>query len=270
MKILEVKNLVVHFGKDPDTVKAVDGVSFYLDSGEILGIVGESGSGKTMIALSIMGLLPSTARIISGQVLFDDENLLLLPEKRLEKIRGEKIAFITQDPTGSLNPVVPIGEQIKEMFVYHRKDIKKQDREQAVKQLLKEVRIPDAERIYSSFPHELSGGMNQRVIISMALAVKSVCRLIIADEPTTALDVTQQKKILDDLIFLVRKTDLALILITHNLGLVAEYVDRVMVMRQGKVVEEGGVERIFANPHDSYTKHLLEVVPKIPEIGGGQ
>ncbi len=267
MKILEVRNLSVHFGKEPNVVKAVQDVSFYLDSGEILGIVGESGSGKTMTVLSVLGLLPPTARIISGEALFEDEDLILLPEKRMEKIRGEKITFIPQDPTGSLNPVSSIGEQIKEMYIYHRKDISRKNQESAAKELLEKVRIADIERVYSSFPHELSGGMNQRVIIAMALAVKPTCRLVVADEPTTALDVTVQKKILDDLVFWIREMKLSLILITHNLGLVAEYADRVLVMKEGKIVEEGGVLEIFSNPKDSYTRHLLEVVPKIPEIG---
>lgn len=267
MKILEVRNLSVYFGKEPDVVKAVDNVSFSLDSGEILGIVGESGSGKTMTVLSVLGLLPPTARVISGKAFFEGENLILLPEKRMEKIRGEKITFIPQDPTGSLNPVVSVGEQIKEMFVYHRKDVKGKNREKAVKELLGKVGIADIERAYSAFPHELSGGMNQRVIIAMTLAVKPACRLVIADEPTTALDVTVQKRILDDLISWIREIRLSFVLITHNFGLVAEYADRVLVMKGGKIVEENSTDQIFSNPQNSYTKHLLEVVPRIPELG---
>lgn len=266
--MLEVINLAVHFGREPDIIRAVDGVSFSMDSGEILGIVGESGSGKTMTVLSVLGLLPPTARLVSGMAVFEGENLLAFSEKRMEKIRGEKIAFIPQDPAGSLNPVVTVGEQIKEMLVYHRRDIKAKDRKDAVKDLLRQVRIPDAERVYSSFPHELSGGMNQRVIISMALAIRPTCRLIVADEPTTALDVTVQKKILDYLVSWVKETGVSLILITHNLGLVAEYADKVLVMKRGRIVEEKGVFEIFLNPEDPYTRHLLEVVPKIPEMGG--
>lgn len=268
MKMLEVNHLAVYFGQGQNIVKAVDDVSFVLNSGEILGMVGESGSGKTMTVSSILRLLPPTARVICGEAIFEGKDLLLLPEKRMEKIRGKKIAFIPQDPTGSLNPVVTVGAQIKEMFAYHRLDIAAKNREKAVKELLEQLRIPDVERAYSSFPHELSGGMNQRIIIAMALAVKPTCRLVIADEPTTALDVTVQKKILDDLISRVREYDLSLILITHNLGLIAEYADRVLVLKAGKTVEEGNVFDIFSNPKDSYTKHLLEVVPKIQELGG--
>lgn len=259
MEILKVNDLAVYFGEAPKLIKAVDHISFSLDAGEILGMVGESGSGKTMTALSIMGLLPPTAQIASGEILFERKDLILVSEKRMQKIRGDKIVLIPQDPTVSLNPVICVGEQIKEMLRYHRPDIKKKDRRKAVIGLLEMVRIPDAQKRYSSFPHELSGGMNQRAIIAMVLAVKPA--LILADEPTTALDVTVQKKILDDLTSLVKEMGISLILITHNLGLIAEYVNRVLVMKKGKIVDEGSVSQIFSNPNDDYTKHLLDVVP---------
>lgn len=264
MKILEVNDLVVHFGYSETLVKAVDHISFSLENGEILGIVGESGSGKTKTAESVMRLLPPTATKVSGSILFLGQELLSATEKTMETVRGRKIIMIPQDPTGSLNPVICVGEQIREIFKYHRKDVKKADQRQAVIDILREVGIPDAEKRYLSFPHELSGGMNQRMIIAMALAVKP--NLIIADEPTTALDVTVQAKVLDMLTSLVKELDISLILITHNLGLIAEYVDKVLVMKKGKIVERGSVFEIFANPTDPYTRHLLEVVPKIPDI----
>lgn len=263
MEMLKVNDLAVYFGQEPRLVKAIDHISFSLNRGEILGIVGESGSGKTKTAETIMGILPPTARIISGEISFEGEDLLSLPESRMKKIRGEKITLIPQDPTGSLNPVICVGEQIKEMYAYHRKDIKKQDRRKSVADLLGQVRIPDAQKRYTSFPHELSGGMNQRAIISMTLAVSPTAQLIIADEPTTALDVTVQAKVLDDLTDLVREMGISLILITHNLGLIAEYADRVLVMKKGEIIEEGLVDQIFYQPQNPYTKHLLDVVPRL-------
>lgn len=262
MEVLRVKDLAVYFGEGEKEVRAIDYISFSVDSGEILGIVGESGSGKTITALSILRLLPPTARIISGEIIFQGENLLSAAEQRMLRIRGEKIILIPQDPTSSLNPVISAGEQIKEVIEHHRKDVKKKDRKRLAIDLLKRMKIPDAEKRFSNFPHQLSGGMNQRVIIAMAFSTKKPA-LIIADEPTTALDVTVQKKILDDLISWVKEAGISLIFITHNLGLVAEYADRVLVMREGKIVEQGKVFDVFSNPQDPYTKHLLEVVPKL-------
>lgn len=268
MTILEVKNLSVYFGNPPNELKAVDGISFSLKKGEILGIIGESGSGKTMTALAIMRLLPPTARLVSGSIRFKNRDLLLLSESEMRQIRGQEIAMIFQDPVSSLNPVVCVGDQIKEMIKYHRQDLKRQDRRKFVVKLLKKVRIPDPERTYQSFPHELSGGMDQRVVIAiMALVTKPI--VLIADEPTTALDVTVQAKILDLLTSLVRKLGISMILITHNLGLVAEYVDRVLVMKEGRIVEEGSVFQIFSQPSHPYTKHLLKVVPKV-KIGDSE
>lgn len=263
MAILEVKDLAVYFEESPRLVKAVDHSSFSLDRGEILGIVGESGSGKTMTALAIMRLLPPTARLVSGSILFDGDDLLSLSESKMRGIRGRRIAMIFQDPTSALNPVICIGEQIKEMVKYHRPDIARENHKNFVVALLQQVGIPDPQKRYSSFPHELSGGMNQRAVVAMALAVKPT--IILADEPTTALDVTVQAKILDMLTSLVRGLGISLILITHNLGLIAEYVDRVLVMKEGKIVEQGSVFQLFSHPLDPYTKHLLEVVPKLPD-----
>lgn len=263
MSILEVKDLAVHFGESPRLVKAIEHSSFSLDTGEILGIVGESGSGKTMTALAIMRLLPPTARLVSGSIQFEGENLLSVSEKQMRGIRGSKIAMIFQDPTSALNPVICIGEQIKEMVRYHRPDIAKKNHKNFVIDLLQQVGIPDPQLRYSSFPHELSGGMNQRAVIAMALAVRPT--IILADEPTTALDATVQARILDQLSSLVSQLGISLILITHNLGLIAEYVDRVLVMKEGKIVEQGSVFQLFSHPLDPYTKHLLEVVPKLPD-----
>lgn len=257
MAVLDVDNLTVQFGE----TTIIDHIKFSLSAKEILGIVGESGSGKTKTAETILRLLPSTAKVASGSVQFAGTDLLWVPEREMQKIRGEKIVMIPQDPTSSLNPVVCVGAQIKEMLEYHRPDIKKKDRKNFVIDLLRKVGLPDPEKRYSSFPHELSGGMNQRIIITMALAVKPT--LIIADEPTTALDVTVQAKILDMLTSLVKEMEISLILITHNLGIIAEYVDRVLVMKEGKIVEEGPVEQIFSDPQDDYTKHLLKVVPRV-------
>lgn len=263
MAILEVKDLAVYFGESPKLVKAIDHSSFSLDTGGILGIVGESGSGKTMTALAIMRLLPPTARLVSGSIQFEGENLLSISENKMCQIRGRKIAMIFQDPTSALNPVVCIGEQIKEMVRYHRADIAKKNHKNFVIDLLQQVGIPDPQLRYCSFPHELSGGMNQRAVIAMALAVKPT--IILADEPTTALDATIQAKILDELTSMVSQLGISLILITHNLGLIAEYVDRVLVMKEGRIVEQGSVFQLFSHPLDPYTKHLLEVVPKLPD-----
>jgi len=257
MAVLEVKDLVVQFGK----TKVVNNVSFSLEPKEILGIVGESGSGKTMTALSVMRLLPPTAEV-SGSILFEGKDLLSMKEKEMEKIRGKKISMIFQDPRSSLNPVVSVGEQIREMPQYHRPDIKKKDQKEFVISLLKEIGIPDPEKRYSSFPHELSGGMNQRIVIAtMAMVTNPL--ILIADEPTTALDVTIQANVLDMLNSLVRELGISLILITHNLGIVSEYADNVLIMKKGRIVERGSVFQIFNHPQHPYTKHLLKVVPKL-------
>jgi ABC-type dipeptide/oligopeptide/nickel transport system ATPase component len=257
MAVLEVKDLVVQFGE----TKVVNNVSFSLEPREILGIVGESGSGKTMTALSIMKLLPPTAKV-SGSILFDGKDVLSIKEKEMEKIRGRKISMIFQDPRSSLNPVISVGEQAKEMPRYHRPDIKKKDQKKFVISLLKKIGIPDPEKRYSSFPHELSGGMNQRIVIAMMAMVTNPL-ILIADEPTTALDVTIQANVLDILNSLVKELGISLILITHNLGIISEYADNVLVMKKGEIVDRGTVFQIFNHPRHPYTKHLLKVVPKL-------
>lgn len=269
MNLLEVKDLRVYFGESPNEAHAVDGVSFSLSPGESLGIIGESGSGKSMTALSIMRLLPPNARLASGTILFNGRNLLELPEEEMRKLRGFKISMIFQDPVSSLNPVISVGEQIREMVQYHRPDIHAREQKAFVLSLLEKMKIKNPERCYDSFPHELSGGMAQRMIIA-TMALVSKPEILIADEPTTALDVTVQAQILDQLTLLLKELGIALIFITHNLGLVAEYVDRVLVMKEGRIVEQGSVFQIFENPTHPYTRHLLEVVPKIQLQEGGK
>jgi len=262
--LLEVKNLETHFPTRAGLVRAVNDVSFYLDEGELLGLVGESGCGKSITALSIMRLIGEPGRIAGGEILFKGENLLKASGERMREIRGNDIAMIFQDPMTSLNPVFTVGEQIAEALRLHRKLNKQQAREAAV-EAMKEVSIPDPGRRVKDYPHQLSGGMRQRVMIAMALACDP--ELLIADEPTTALDVTIQAQILELLDELRRTRKLAVLLITHDLGVVAEVADRVCVMYTGKIVEESPVGEIFASPKHPYTQGLLRSVPKITALG---
>jgi oligopeptide/dipeptide ABC transporter ATP-binding protein len=265
--LLEVKNLETHFPTRAGLVRAVNDVSFYLDEGELLGLVGESGCGKSITALSIMRLISEPGRIAGGKVFFRDKDLLELSDERMRAIRGNDIAMIFQDPMTSLNPVFTVGEQIAEALRLHRKLNKTQAWEAAI-EAMKEVSIPDPARRVKDYPHQLSGGMRQRVMIAMALACDP--ELLIADEPTTALDVTIQAQILELLDELRRTRKLAVLLITHDLGVVAEVADRVCVMYTGKIVEESPVEDIFAQPKHPYTRGLLRSVPKITEIGSNK
>ncbi|HVF51817.1 MAG TPA: ABC transporter ATP-binding protein [Pyrinomonadaceae bacterium] len=258
--LLEVKNLETHFPTRAGLVRAVDGVSFYLDEGELLGLVGESGCGKSMTALSVMRLIGEPGRIAGGEVWFDGENLLAASEERMREIRGDDIAMIFQDPMTSLNPVYRVGEQIAEALRLHRGLSRAQAREAAI-EAMREVSIPDPARRVRDYPHQLSGGMRQRVMIAMALACDP--KLLIADEPTTALDVTIQAQILELLDELRRTRKLAVLLITHDLGVVAEVADRVAVMYTGRIVEESPVEELFARPKMPYTEGLLQSVPKL-------
>ncbi len=244
-------------------MRAVDDVSFTVDRGEMLGIVGESGCGKSITALSIMRLISPPGRIAEGTVLFRGEDLTAAREDRMREIRGNDIAMIFQDPMTSLNPVFTVGEQISEALRLHRNLGKKEARDAAV-EAMKEVAIPSPERRVSDYPHQLSGGMRQRVMIAMALACDP--ELLIADEPTTALDVTIQAQILELMNELRASRDLAVLLITHDLGVVAETVDRVCVMYTGRVVEEAPVEAIFKDPKHPYTQGLLKSVPKLNEL----
>ncbi|ABB14633.1 ABC transporter ATP-binding protein [Carboxydothermus hydrogenoformans] len=262
-KILEVKDLKTYFYSSGKEIRAVDGVSFTLNRGEILGIVGESGSGKSVTSLSIMRLVPSPpGKIVGGEIIFAGEDLLKLSEKEMRKIRGEKISMIFQDPMTSLNPVFTIEEQLLEVFRVHKKLSKKEAREKAV-ELLKKVGIPEAERRLKSYPHQFSGGMRQRVMIAMALALNPA--LLIADEPTTALDVTIQAQILALMKELQKEYGTSIIMITHDLGVVAEMCHKVLVMYAGRPVEFADVKTLFANPKHPYTLGLLNSIPRLKE-----
>jgi len=258
--LLEVNDLRTHFPTRAGLVRAVDGVSFYLDRGELLGLVGESGCGKSMTALSVMRLIAPPGKIVSGEILFDGKDLMRLSDAEMRQMRGDDIAMIFQDPMTSLNPVYTVGEQIAEALRLHRKLSRKEAR-QATIEAMREVAIPDPARRVDDYPHQLSGGMRQRVMIAMALACNP--KLLIADEPTTALDVTIQAQILELLNELRKQRDLAVLLITHDLGVVAEVADRVAVMYTGRIVEESPVEELFARPKHPYTEGLLRSVPKL-------
>jgi oligopeptide/dipeptide ABC transporter ATP-binding protein len=264
--LLEVKNLQTHFATRAGVVRAVDGVSFRLERGELLGLVGESGCGKSVTAMSLMRLVSPPGKIVGGEVLFEGEDLLRLSESKMRAIRGDDIAMIFQDPMTSLNPVFKVGEQIAEALRLHRGMNRAQARAAAVA-AMREVSIPDPERRADDYPHQLSGGMRQRVMIAMALACDP--KLLIADEPTTALDVTIQAQILELLNELRRTRELAVLLITHDLGVVAEVADRVAVMYTGRIVEQSPVRELFARPKHPYTEGLLRSVPKLTtaEVG---
>jgi peptide/nickel transport system ATP-binding protein len=259
--LLEVKGLRTHFAAERGEVRAVDGVDLRLERGRTLGIVGESGCGKSVTALSIMGLVPQPpGRIAGGEILLDGADLLKLPPARLRDLRGDKLAMIFQEPMTSLNPAFRVGDQIAEALLRHRKMSKKESENQAV-QMLRRVRIPSPERRAREYPHQLSGGMRQRVMIAMALACNP--QLLIADEPTTALDVTIQAQILELMRALRAELGTAIILITHDLGVIAELADEVMVMYAGKVVERCDVRRLFAEPQHPYTIGLLGSIPRL-------
>src|SRR5207302_10070253 len=262
MHLLQVKNLHTYFQTREGLVCAVDGVSFYLDRGELLGLVGESGCGKSMTALSIMRLIAPPGKIVAGEILFDGRNLLQVSNSEMRDVRGNDIAMIFQDPMTSLNPVFTVGEQIAEALRLHRGLSRKAARAAAV-EAMREVSIPDPARRADDYPHQLSGGMRQRVMIAMALACDP--KLLIADEPTTALDVTIQAQILELIDELRRTRNLAVLLITHDLGVVAEVADRVAVMYTGRIVEESPVGELFARPKHPYTEGLLRSVPKLTE-----
>jgi peptide/nickel transport system ATP-binding protein len=264
--LLEISNLRTSFPTRGGLVKAVDDVSFSVDESEFVGLVGESGCGKSITALSIMRLIYPPGRITEGSIKFKGEELTTVSEDRMREIRGNDIAMIFQDPMTSLNPVYTIGDQIAEALRLHRKLDKKAAWKAAI-EAMKEVSIPAAERRAGDYPHQLSGGMRQRVMIAMALACDP--ELLIADEPTTALDVTIQAQILELLDELRRSRKLAVLLITHDLGVVAETADRVCVMYTGKIVEQSDVEPLFAEPKHPYTRGLLNSVPKLSDAVNG-
>jgi peptide/nickel transport system ATP-binding protein len=259
--LLAVDDLATHFFTRDGVVRAVDGVSFTVGRGEVLAIVGESGCGKSVTSLSIMRLIASPpGKVVKGRVLFEGRDLLQLSEAEMRRIRGNAISMIFQEPMTSLNPVLTIGRQIAEALVLHQGSTREQAARRAV-EMLRLVRIPEAERRARQYPHQLSGGMRQRVMIAMALACEP--RLLIADEPTTALDVTIQAQILDLMRELQRKTGAAIVLITHDLGVVAEMAERVVVMYAGRKVEEAPVRELFAHPRHPYTRGLLDSIPKL-------
>ena len=257
--LLEVKNLRTYFDTDDGVVKAVDGISFELKRGQTLGIVGESGSGKSVTNLSIIRLIPEPpGKIVSGEVIFNGADLLLVSNEAIRKIRGRRIAMIFQDPMTSLNPFMKISKQLMEMTQLHLGHTKAQARAHAIR-MLETVGIPDAQTRADSYPHEFSGGMRQRVMIAMALSCEP--ELLIADEPTTALDVTIQAQILELIKKLKRETGTSVILITHDLGVVAGMTDHVIVMYAGKIFEQAPTNELFAHPGNPYTKGLLRSVP---------
>ncbi len=257
-RLLEVRGLQTSFHTSDGVVRAVTGVDFHVDRGEVMGLVGESGCGKSVTSLSIMRLVAPPGRIEAGQVLFDGRDLLTLSEKEMRELRGDRISMIFQQPTSSLNPVYDVGMQLGEVLELHRNMRRRAARARA-EELLAMVGIPDPKRRIEAFPHELSGGMAQRVMIAMALACEP--ELLIADEPTTALDVTIQAQILDLMRILQRETNTAMILITHDLGVVAEMCDRVAVMYAGEIVEQTDVVELFDAPKHPYTQGLIGSVP---------
>lgn len=256
--ILEIKNLKTQFFTEAGIVRAVDGIDLTVKRGEVLGVVGESGCGKSVTSLSIMRLISQPGRIVEGQIIFDNTDLVSIPESQMRDVRGNRISMIFQQPQSSLNPVFRIGDQITEVLHIHQ-DITKEEGAKRAVELLRLVGIPEPEARISAYPHELSGGMAQRVMIAMALAC--VPELLIADEPTTALDVTIQAQILDLMRNLRSKMDTAIILITHDLGVVAEMCDRVDVMYAGRIVEKAPVVELFKKPKHPYTAALIGSTP---------
>jgi oligopeptide/dipeptide ABC transporter ATP-binding protein len=260
--VLSIKDLVVQFTTDDGIVKAVDGITYDVYPGETLGIVGESGSGKSVSTMSILGLIPQPpGKIVSGEANFKGRDLLKLSKKQLRRVRGNEMAIIFQDPMTSLNPVLKIGFQLGEAIKAHHPDVKDNELRKRVVDLLRTVGIPEPERRYDQYPHEFSGGMRQRAMIAMAISNNPA--LLIADEPTTALDVTIQAQILTVLKKAQEETNAATIMITHDLGLIAELADRVIVMYAGKIVELGDVQTIFAAPRHPYTVGLMESLPRL-------
>jgi len=256
--ILEIKGLKTYFFTEAGIVRAVDGVDLVVKRGEVLGLVGESGCGKSVTSLSIMRLVSQPGRIVEGEITFEDQNLLDLPESKMLEIRGNQISMIFQQPQSCLNPVFRIGDQLSEVLLIHQ-DISKEEAEKRAVELLAMVGIPEPESRADAYPHEMSGGMAQRVMIAMALAC--VPQVLIADEPTTALDVTIQAQILDLMSNLKSQMDTAIILITHDLGVVAEMCDRVNVMYAGRIVEKAEVNELYTSPKHPYTQALIGSTP---------
>ncbi|WP_421260666.1 ABC transporter ATP-binding protein [Aeromonas jandaei] len=260
--MLTVRGLEVTFAVDGDELKVLDGVSFSVALGQTLGLVGESGCGKSVTALAIMGLLPRPhGRVVAGTIDFEGEDLLALPPEQMHRVRGNRISMIFQEPMTALNPVQTVGEQLMEVYRLHRPDYGRVERKAAAIAMLQKVGIPEPERRFAVYPHNLSGGMRQRVMIAMALACEP--DLLICDEPTTALDVTIQAQILDLMKGLQAETGMAILFITHDLGVVAELCDEVVVMYAGRAVEQADVYTLFANPRHPYTHGLLGAIPRL-------
>jgi peptide/nickel transport system ATP-binding protein len=261
--LLDIQQLKTYFYTENGIVPSVDDVSFQLQKGETVAIVGESGCGKSVTSLSVMGLVSAPGKIVGGKILFEGKDLTKVSNREMRKIRGNEIAMIFQEPLTSLNPVFTVGSQVAEAIILHQNASKEEAKLKTI-ELLKKVGIPRADKVYSSYPHSLSGGMRQRVMIAMALSCNP--KLLIADEPTTALDVTIQAQILHLMKELSRDNETAILLITHDLGVVAEMVDRVIVMYAGQVVEQTDVFTLFREPKHPYTQGLLKSTPKIHEL----
>jgi len=266
--LLEIRDLKTCFFSRKGTARAVDGVSYKLNAGEVLGIVGESGCGKSVTAQSIMGIVPDPpGKIVGGEILFDGEDLTRLSPKQMRLIRGNRISMIFQEPMSSLNPVFTIGDQISEMFVLHRKHTKREAMEASI-EMLARVQIPSPHKRIDDYPHQLSGGMRQRAMIAMALSCDP--EILIADEPTTALDVTVQAQILDLMVYLKENLGTAVQMITHDMGVIAEMADRIVVMYAGRVVEEANTVEMFQNTLHPYTRALLKSIPVLGSRTAGQ
>ena len=264
MDLLDIQSLSTHFFTRAGVIKAVDNLSLRLQKGRVLGLVGESGCGKTVTALSILNLVPYPGKIVAGKILFEGRNLLALSADDMRAIRGARISMIFQEPMTALNPVFTVGNQIAEVLTAHRKIAKREALAAAVG-LLQSVGIPSPEKRVNEYPHQLSGGMRQRVMIAMAIACKP--SLILADEPTTALDVTIQAHILQLLATIQKEMGMAMILVTHDLGLIAERAHEVAVMYAGRIVEQANTKELFANPQHPYTRGLMASIPKPGEEG---
>ena len=261
--LLEVRNLKTYYYTEDGVVKAVDGVDFTINRGEVLGLVGESGCGKSVTSLSIMRLISPPGKIMEGEIIFEGKNLIQLPEAEMTQIRGNRISMIFQQPQTSLNPVFKVGDQVSEVLRIHQ-NMKKEVAWSKAVDLLRLVGIPDADNKAHAYPHEMSGGQAQRVMIAMALALNP--QLLIADEPTTALDVTIQAQILDLMRGLRSEMDTAVILITHDLGVIAEMADRVAVMYAGRIVEQAKIQPLFARPLHPYTQGLIASIPILGQV----
>jgi oligopeptide/dipeptide ABC transporter ATP-binding protein len=265
--LLEVKNLQTHFNTEGGVVKAVDGVSYYINEQEIVGVVGESGCGKSVTQLSVMQLISSPGKVVGGEIIFEGDNLLKYEKNapEMRSVRGAKIAMIFQEPMTSLNPVLTIGKQLTEMLQLHLKMTAQEAKDRAI-ELLGLVGIPGAKNRIDAYPHQFSGGMRQRVMIAIGLSCNP--KILIADEPTTALDVTTQAQLLELMKDMVERFRTSLIIVTHNLGVVARYAQRIYIMYAGRIVESGATKDIFGNPMHPYTRGLLRCVPRLDEERG--